>query len=78
VVRSPERPRDHERGAAAGKAGNAMDARGVDGLGEGMSRKMVVSRRASIDVPAPGGPSITLWSERLHSLLLYESLRGCC
>jgi hypothetical protein len=28
--------------------------------------RMVVSRRASIDVPAPGGPSMRrLWSERL-------------
>jgi hypothetical protein len=31
--------------------------------------RMVVSRRASIDVPAPGGPSkSTLWSERRHQL----------
>ena len=29
--------------------------------------RMVVSRRASIDLPAPGGPSSrTLWAERLH------------
>jgi hypothetical protein len=32
--------------------------------------RMVVSRRASIDVPAPGGPSKSrLWAERLHLLL---------
>src|SRR5262245_28758982 len=33
--------------------------------------RMVVSRRASIDLPAPGGPSKrTLWAERLHNLYL--------
>jgi hypothetical protein len=32
-----------------------------------MAGRMVTSRRASIDVPAPGGPRRkTLWSERLH------------
>jgi hypothetical protein len=37
--------------------------------------KMVVSRRASIDLPAPGGPSKRrLWSERLHHVQLYQSL----
>ena len=31
--------------------------------------RMVVSRRASIDLPAPGGPRRrTLWAERLHHL----------
>ena len=43
---------------------------------------MVVRRRASIDVPAPGGPSKgTLWAERLHSLRVrldvHEDLRPC-
>jgi hypothetical protein len=34
-----------------------------------MAGKMMVSRRASIDVPAPGGPRRrTLWTERLHSV----------
>src|SRR6266850_7054697 len=36
-----------------------------------MAGRMVVSRRASIDLPAPGGASKrTLWSERLHHLPL--------
>jgi hypothetical protein len=40
-----------------------------------MAGRMVVSRRASIDFPAPGGPSIrTFGSERLHHLQLYHSL----
>src|SRR5262245_18681988 len=31
--------------------------------------RMVVSRRASLDLPAPGGPSLrTLWAERWHPL----------
>ena len=34
--------------------------------------KMVVSRRASLDVPTPGGPSRrTLWSQRLHRFYLH-------
>jgi hypothetical protein len=34
--------------------------------------KIVVSRRASIDVPTPGGPRRrTLWTECLHPLQLY-------
>src|SRR5882724_2177347 len=36
-----------------------------------MAGRMVVSRRASIDVPAPGGPSKSrLWSKRLHQIHL--------
>jgi hypothetical protein len=36
---------------------------------------IVVSRRASIDLPAPGGPSRrTLWSERLHDVSLHQYL----
>jgi hypothetical protein len=39
--------------------------------------RRVVSRRASIDVPAPGGPSKrTLWSERLHRLRLRQHRWG--
>jgi hypothetical protein len=35
-----------------------------------------VSRRANIDLPAPGGPSIKrLWSERLRQVLLYHQLQ---
>jgi hypothetical protein len=34
-----------------------------------MAGRIVVSRRASIDLPAPGGPSkSTLWAECLHSV----------
>ena len=37
--------------------------------------RMVVSRHASIDLPAPRGPSKrTLWSERLHDLQLHQRL----
>ena len=44
--------------------------------------RMVVSRRASIDFPAPGGPRRrTLWAERLHPLRvrldLWGELRAC-
>ena len=44
----------------------------------GNAGRMVVSRRASIDLPAPGGPSKrTLWAKRLHQFRLYQSLQGC-
>ncbi len=40
--------------------------------------RMVVSRRASIDLPAPGGPRRrTLWAERLHHISLHQYLSGC-
>jgi hypothetical protein len=39
--------------------------------------RMVVRRRASLDLPAPGGPrSRRLWSERLHSLRVRLDLGG--
>jgi hypothetical protein len=39
--------------------------------GRVIAGRMVVRRRASIDLPAPGGPSKrTLWAERLHNLYL--------
>ena len=42
-----------------------------------MAGKIVVSRRASIDLPAPGGPSRrTLWAERLHTISLHPCLSG--
>jgi hypothetical protein len=40
--------------------------------------RMMVSRRASLDVPAPGGSRRRrLWSERLHSISLHQCLPGC-
>jgi hypothetical protein len=43
-----------------------------------MDGRMVVSRRASMDLPAPGGPSRSrLWAERLHSISLHPCLAGC-
>jgi hypothetical protein len=37
--------------------------------GRAIAGRIVVSRRASIDMPAPGGPSKrTLWAERLHHI----------
>jgi hypothetical protein len=38
---------------------------------------MVVRKWASIDLPAPGGPSIRMFgSQRLHDLQLYQSFQG--
>jgi hypothetical protein len=44
-----------QRCAVAGEASKAMDTRGLNSFGGGMAGRMVVSRRASIDVPAPEG-----------------------
>jgi hypothetical protein len=44
-----------------------------------MAGIMVVSRRASLDVPAPGGPSRRRFgSQRLHDLQLHHSLLEAC
>ena len=64
-----------QRRAVASKASDTVDrvasmasARVIDG-------RMVVSRRASIDLLAPGGPSSrTLWAERLHTISLHQCL----
>jgi hypothetical protein len=46
--------------------------------GKVIAGRVVVSRRASIDVPAPGGPSSRRFgSERLHDLSLHQCLSGC-
>jgi hypothetical protein len=56
-----------QRRAAAGAAGDTMDARGLDGPGEGQRRWMAVRRRARMDCPTPGGARIgTLASKRLY------------
>jgi hypothetical protein len=47
-----------------------MDVGGLKASARVIAGRMVVSRRASIDVPAPGGPRrSTLWAERLYQLL---------
>jgi hypothetical protein len=38
--------------------------------------RMVMRRRASIDFPAPGGPSSRrLWTQCLHRIQLHQSLQ---
>jgi hypothetical protein len=66
AVRSPVRPATRWR-----RVVSSASARVIAG-------RMVVRRRASIDVPAPGGPSRrTLWAERLHHISLHQCLSGC-
>jgi hypothetical protein len=66
AVRSPVRPATRWRLVVSSASTSVM------------ARRIVVSRRARIDVPAPGGPSKkTLWSERLHDLQLHQSFSGC-
>jgi hypothetical protein len=60
--------RDHRR-TLARQAGDAVEARGRKAAARVIAGKRVVSRRASIDFPTPGGPRrSTLWSKRLHDL----------
>src|SRR4029453_7886157 len=74
VGRAKRAGRDQRR-AVAGEARDAVDTRLSMASARVIAGKMVVSRRASIDLPAPGGPSKrTLWSERLHLVQLYEGL----
>jgi hypothetical protein len=40
----------------SGEAGDAVDTRGLNGFGEDRPGRMVGHRRASMDLPAPGGP----------------------
>jgi hypothetical protein len=54
--------------AVAGEAGDAVDACGLNGPARVIAGRIVVSCRASIDLPASGGPSKrTLRAERLPS-----------
>jgi hypothetical protein len=70
VGRATRAGRDQRR-TVAGEAGDAMEACRLNGFGQVIAGRMVVSRRASIDVPAPEGPSRrTLWAERLRKLYL--------
>jgi hypothetical protein len=60
VQRSPVRSATRWR-----RLGSMASARGIAG-------RMVVSRRASIDFPTPGGPRrTTLWAERRHHVPLH-------
>jgi hypothetical protein len=67
--------RHGRRGTTAGRAPVRPATRGLRAVSRASARRMAgsmgVSRRATIDVPTPGGPrSRTLWTERLHRLQL--------
>jgi hypothetical protein len=69
VVRDATGARGGQGGAGAGAAGDAVEAGGLQRIGQRSAGRMVVSRCANIDLPAPGGPMRrTLWSQRLHSV----------
>ena len=53
-MRGATRAGRHQRGAVAREAGDAMDACGLDGFGQG-HRRQDERRWASIDLPAQGG-----------------------
>jgi hypothetical protein len=57
----------HQRGAPASAAGDTMDARRLDGFRQLIAGRTVARRRASLGVPAPGGPrSRRFWTQNLH------------
>jgi hypothetical protein len=56
VVRGATGARGDQRRAGAGGAGHAVEAGALDRFGQGHRRQEVVSRRANIDLPAPGEP----------------------
>ncbi len=57
VMRGATRAGRDQRRAGAREARDAVEARGLDGCGQAHRRRMVGSRRASLEVPTPGGPS---------------------
>jgi hypothetical protein len=54
VVRGATGARRDERRAVTSAAGDARDAGGVEALARRIAGRLVVSRRDSIDFPAPG------------------------
>ena len=44
----------HQRDVVTGAAGDAVDAGGHEGVGQGHRRQDGASSRASLDMPAPG------------------------
>jgi hypothetical protein len=58
MMRGTTRAGRDQRGEVAGEAGDAVDPRGLNRLGQVIAGRMVVSRRASIDVPGTLGPSM--------------------
>jgi hypothetical protein len=78
MVGGAKGPGGDDGGAPPGAAGDAMVRVVSMASARVVSGRIVVRRRARIDVPAPGGPrSKTLWSERLHDLQFYQNLQGC-
>jgi hypothetical protein len=78
VVRGAKWAGSDEGGTVAGEAVNTVDAVVSRASARVMSGRMVVSRRANLDFPAPGAPSSrTLWSERLHHVQRHQRLWRC-
>jgi hypothetical protein len=72
VVGRATRAGGDQRRTVPREARDAVDTRGLNPSARVIAGSMVVSRRASIDVPAPGGPKRSrLWSERLHPVQVH-------
>ncbi len=64
------RPRRNHRRAIAGEAGDALEADGVEGFGEGHRRQDGKEATREPRRPSTRVPSIRrLWSERLHDIV---------
>jgi hypothetical protein len=67
-VRGADRAGGDQGRAVAREAGDAVDARRPDGLGEGHRRQDGGEPPGQYRLARPGGPMRTLWAERLHPL----------
>ena len=78
VVGRETRAGCHQRRAVVGAAGDAVDTRRLNGLARVIAGRIVVRRRASIDLPAPEDQAeARLWSERLHRVQRHPRCWGC-
>jgi hypothetical protein len=77
LMRGAKWPAGDQGRAPIGQAGDVRERVVSRASATRIAGKMVVRRRASLDVPAPGGPKRrTLGSERLHHLYLWVGIRA--
>jgi hypothetical protein len=75
VMGGAKRPGDDHRRALPGEAATLWMRVVSSASASVIAGRIVVSRRANIDFPGPGGPlRRTLWAERLHPLRTCDAL----
>ena len=70
-----KRPGRDQRREVAGEAGDVVDTRGLNRLGEGHGRQNGGERPRQHRLARALGPTSRLWSERLQKLLFH--MDGC-